>query len=241
MSNIIQPIQPHVPFTDKDGKLVWNAYDFLNKLWLRVGGSLDSLNAATLQTFTWEKPGTIGSTTPNSGKFTTLQATNTVTLSPANHSITMSPTGSGTVTISPATLGSINKMTIGGTTAETGTFTTLQATSAVTFTPANQNLTFAPTGSGIVTINPATLGSIDRVSLGQTIPAAVRASILTVDGAFGCNSKAAQTSYTSGGVVTTTSSTNIAPYGYTTSAQADDIITKLNNVIAALVANGIMS
>lgn len=63
-------------FTDQSGNLTKDAYDFLFGLFQRVGGSLDNLNAATLETFTWEAPGTIGSTTPASGKFTSVQATN---------------------------------------------------------------------------------------------------------------------------------------------------------------------
>lgn len=58
---------------------------------------------------------------------------------------------------------------------------------------------------------------------------------------FACNGKTAQTAYASGGFVVTTGSTNVAPYGFTTAAQADDIVTKLNNVITALENNGTMS
>lgn len=64
---------------------------------------------------------------------------------------------------------------------------------------------------------------------------------MTVGTAFGCNGKTAQTSVVSGGAVATTGATNVAPYGFTTAAQANDIITKLNLVLTALVANGIMS
>lgn len=58
---------------------------------------------------------------------------------------------------------------------------------------------------------------------------------------FGCNGAAAQTAAASGGPVATTAATNVSPYGFTTAAQADSIITKLNAIRAALVANGIMS
>lgn len=73
----------------------------------------------------WERPGKIGSLTPNSGAFTTLTASAAVTLSPANANVTISPTGTGTVGIAPNTAGSINNMTIGGTTPLAGGFTTL--------------------------------------------------------------------------------------------------------------------
>jgi len=39
-----------------------------------------NLNVSQLEGFTWEVPGTIGSTTPNTGKFTTLNATTSFTL-----------------------------------------------------------------------------------------------------------------------------------------------------------------
>jgi hypothetical protein len=74
----------------------------------------------------------IGNTTPASGSFTTLSASGAATLSPANANVNLSPTGTGVVTINPATVGSINKMTIGATTPETGKFTTAQATTSVT-------------------------------------------------------------------------------------------------------------
>ena len=64
---------------------------------------------------------------------------------------------------------------------------------------------------------------------------------LTVTTGFGCNGKSAQTAYASGGAVASTASTNSTPYGFTTAAQANGIVTLLNNIQAALVANGIMS
>lgn len=67
------------------------------------------------------------------------------------------------------------------------------------------------------------------------------ANALVATTGFGCNGKTAQTAYASGGAVAVTGSTNVAPYGYTTSAQADDIVTKLNKVITALKNDGIMS
>ena len=50
-----------------------------------------------------------------------------LTMSPANLAITMSPTGTGTVTIAPATAGSINNMSIGATTPASGKFSSLAA------------------------------------------------------------------------------------------------------------------
>lgn len=73
-----------------------------------------------------------------------------ISATPANANITLSPTGTGTVTISPASTvsisptgaltlnptaaGTINNMSIGATTRSTGAFTTLTANNTVTFT-----------------------------------------------------------------------------------------------------------
>lgn len=66
-------------------------------------------------------------------------------------------------------------------------------------------------------------------------------SSLQAAGTFACNNQAAQASYASGGAASATPSTNTAPWGYTTAAQADGIVTLLNNIRTALVNNGIMS
>ena len=67
-----------------------------------------------------------------------------VTASPSNASITMCPSGTGTITLNPGTTGAIANMTIGATgTAQNGTFATMTATTAtitsgtVSTTPAN--------------------------------------------------------------------------------------------------------
>jgi hypothetical protein len=62
-----------------------------------------------------------------------------------------------------------------------------------------------------------------------------------IAGKFGCNGKPVQAAAASGGAAVATGSTLVTPYGYTTAAQADGIVTLLNTIRAALVANGIMS
>jgi hypothetical protein len=52
-------------------------------------------------------------------------------MNPANASISIAPTGTGTLTINPATAGTMNNMAIGGTTAAAGSFTTLAVSSTV--------------------------------------------------------------------------------------------------------------
>jgi hypothetical protein len=50
-------------------------------------------------------------------------------MNPANATIQISPTGTGTLTVNPATAGTINNMAIGGTTPAAGAFTTFSITS----------------------------------------------------------------------------------------------------------------
>jgi hypothetical protein len=76
---------------------------------------------------------------------TTLTASSTITLSPANAQVAISPSGTGAVTISPNTAGTMNNMAIGGTTAAAGTFTTLTATGTTTLAEITEVL--VPVGS----------------------------------------------------------------------------------------------
>ena len=78
--------------------------------------------------------GPIGTSTQNTGAFTTLSASQTVTFNPANNNISMQPTGTGTVTINPATSGTLNNMSIGATTPSTGKFTTIEVRDTTTTT-----------------------------------------------------------------------------------------------------------
>jgi hypothetical protein len=55
-----------------------------------------------------------------------------ININPANAQVAISPTGTGSVTINPATAGTINNMSVGATTASTGAFTTLSATGVAT-------------------------------------------------------------------------------------------------------------
>ena len=63
---------------------------------------------------------------------TTISASSTVTLSPSNANVAISPSGTGSVTIAPATAGTLNNIVIGGTTAAAATFTDLTATGTTT-------------------------------------------------------------------------------------------------------------
>jgi len=157
--------------------------------------------------------------------------------------------------ISSATIsgGAINNTTIGATTATTGRFTTAKFNGS-TYNP--YIVAFGP-GSNVGWTNGTDTGvgpymqsdgSYWRVITGgserlkiTSVGAGTVTGTMAISGAFGCNGAAAQTAYASGGAVSSTASTNTTPYGYTTAAQADGIVTLLNNIRAALVANGIMS
>lgn len=122
----------------------------------------------------WTTPGTIGSGTANSGAFTTLSASGTV-----------SGSGFSTYLASPPA--------IGGTAAAAGSFTTLSASGAVTLSPASANIAISPTGTGTVTIspagaltiNPTAASTINNTSIGATTATTGRFTTVTSTQATG--------------------------------------------------------
>jgi hypothetical protein len=132
-----------------------------------IYGALNS-TSVTLSTTGTIDGISVGATSRSTGAFTTLDANSTVGLSGSNAQITISPTGTGSVTIAPAVLGTINNMSIGASTRSTGAFTTLAANSTVTLSPANAQVAISPTGSGSVAMQPAVAGAIDNMSIGST-------------------------------------------------------------------------
>jgi hypothetical protein len=165
----------------------------------------------------------IGSTTKASGGFTTLTATGTTTLEgtvnvnglDVNTSLT--PLGTGTVTINPNTVGTIDKMNIGATTRGTGAFTTLSANSTATLTGAvdingsNVNTTISPTGTGTVTIqpvggltiNPTAAGTINNTSIGASTRSTGAFTTLTANNATTLTANTGSTDTTTGTLVVT--------------------------------------
>jgi hypothetical protein len=141
----------------------------------------------------------IGNTTPSTGAFTSLTCTS------SNVSVTLSPTGTGVVTINPSTAGTINRMAIGGTVAAAGAFTTLSASSTVSGTGFT-NYFAAPPQIGTTTPNGA------KFTFAATAPVAVTfsATAMTVD----CSLSNVFTTTFTANVTTAPSFTN-APDGQT--------------------------
>lgn len=126
MANLVQPLRPFMEFVLDNRQLTKEAYDFLYAMFLRVGGSLSNLNAAFLQNATWQEPNAIGVTTPNQGKFTTLEATDNIMVSTAGKGLQIKGGGSarlGTATMTAGGTVTVNNTTI---TANTRIFLTHQ-------------------------------------------------------------------------------------------------------------------
>jgi hypothetical protein len=80
-------------------------------------------------------------------------------MNPANATISIAPTGTGTLTVNPATAGTMNNMAIGGTTPAAGAFTTLSITSTFSANGSvgtdGQVLTSKGVGSAAIWATPA--------------------------------------------------------------------------------------
>jgi hypothetical protein len=72
-----------------------------------------------------------GSVAGTSISATTIAASGAVNLNPANASVSLQPTGSGSITVKPTLAGTIDNMSIGSGQAASGAFTTLGITNAV--------------------------------------------------------------------------------------------------------------
>ena len=130
----------------------------------------------------------IGSSTANTGAFTSLTANSTVDIT----GTTEATNNSGDTGILRVEGGaSIAKRVysgggfvgaIGNVSRSTGAFTTLSATSTVSFSPANANLTFRPSGTGTVTMSPAGGGSINNMSIGASTRSTGKFTSLDVSG-----------------------------------------------------------
>jgi hypothetical protein len=173
-----------------------------NTLSFSTGGNLPNLLVTNSLTVNPATTGSInnvviGATNPKAGTFTSLTATGTISFSPANANVTISPSGTGSVTINPATIGSINNTNIGSSNPATGAFTTLSANGIVNFNPNNANITISPTGSGVLTIGSGVTGNIDNISVGATTASTGRFTTVSMTGAPGGATSAVTIGYAS--------------------------------------------
>lgn len=56
---------------------------------------------------------------------------------------------------------------------------------AFNMNPANYNISIAPTGTGTLTVNPATLGTLDNMTIGATTPSTIKGTTITATTGIG--------------------------------------------------------
>lgn len=145
----------------------------------------------------------VGATSAVAGTFTTLTSTNNTYFNGANITVEIKPTGTGTVAIRPNTVGAIDNVNIGANVPWIGSFTQLTTSSTVNMAGNGAVITLNPSGSGSVVINPATLGSINKMSIGASTRSTGAFTTLTADDAVTFNQGTAATSKTSGTLIVT--------------------------------------
>jgi hypothetical protein len=128
-------------------------------------------------------------------------------ISPANANVVLSPTGTGVVTINPATLGTINNMSVGASTRSTGAFTTLTANAATTLT---QGTGSTSTTSGTLVVTGGVgiserlyAGSLQNTPIGSVTASTAALTTLTANAAVTFTQGTGSTSTTSGTLVVT--------------------------------------
>jgi hypothetical protein len=152
-----------------------------------------------------------------------------VTASPASANVTISPTGTGSVTISPVgaltinptAASTINNCSIGATTQSTGAFTTLSASGVITSTVTTGTAPFTVASTTKVTnLNADTLDGTDWSApgtIGGTTPGAGNFSTLSAtSGITGTISTASQTNITAVGTLGSLAVTNDVTFGTNT-------------------------
>jgi hypothetical protein len=153
-----------------EGKLVSPHLDALNS----AGGSLR--NASGTSQLQWGGGG---------GNNITFDVA--ANLNPANAQIDISPTGTGTVRINPATASSMNNVVIGATTPLAGSFTDLSVTGTTSFDgsqgTSGQVLTSAGTGNTPTWTTPTT-GTVTSVDLTASTGISVSGGPITSSGSI---------------------------------------------------------
>ena len=107
-------------------------------------------------TLTVAQPSIIGA-----GVFSSILDTGDLLAEGVNAEIRLKPTGTGTVTINPATVGTITNMNINA--------QNLSTSGQVSLTP-NADVTLSPQAGGTLTVRPTDVGVVDNVTIGSVIP-----------------------------------------------------------------------
>lgn len=182
-----------------------------------------NLNADLLDGTDWAAPGTIGGTTPASATFTTLNATDNITITKAAGVPKVQITA-GTGTAAAYTqITNTGGSYFFGVESSTGSSFGAPAYAGVVFVPAARDL--------VLQVGATVRGKASATGFDVTGDTAI-------SGKFGCNTKAAQASVASGGA--------LAGYvaganGLDTGANMSALHAMVVSIRAALVANGIMS
>lgn len=95
------------------------------------------------------------------GVFSSILDTGDLLAEGQNAQIRLSPTGSGTVIINPATTGTVNNVNINA--------QNLSTSGNVSLTP-NADVTISPQAGGTLTLRPTDIGLVDNVTIGSVIP-----------------------------------------------------------------------
>jgi hypothetical protein len=167
--------------------------DRVNADELQVGSSLSVLNNIVSITSSGSTGSinnvVIGNITPRNGSFTNLNSSilsslndvdvvGDITANANDSVINFSPTGTGSVTINPSTVGSINNMTIGSTVPRSAVFTTINSTSLSSTT--GTVVTLNSTTGTITTLN-STTGNITTGNITTINATTITATNVTIN------------------------------------------------------------
>ena len=141
----------------------------------------ESAQNKTAGTFTWEIPvdapdflfygngsktqfGSVAVVQPSiigAGVFSSILDTGDLLAEGQDAQIRLSPTGTGTVIINPATTGTINNVNVNT--------LNLTTSGSVQLTP-NADITISPQSDGVLTVRPISAGFMDNIDIGSVIP-----------------------------------------------------------------------
>ena len=208
-----------------------------------LGGNLRTSGGTSL--VNWDGGGS-GNVTINGG----------LNANPSNKNVSLAPTGTGSVTINPATAGTMNNMVIGGTTPLAITGTTVTAT---TFSGSGASLTSIPNSALVnsaITINGTSTSLGGSISVGTVTSVIGTAPVVSSGGTTPAISMAAATGSVNGYLTSTdwttfngkapsvTYTTSYIPYGQgtTTPNQSSSLTFASSTLTAPIVSasNGIV-